>query len=125
MIWKVFTGIPWRFADFRARRARRGPPPLIHVRRCAKKAGTLGTMEVSRIKVWQCVGCGRIDDPQPCIGICRDEKREYVPAAEHDRVVAALGAVLRTIAATTPREGEALRHWRALQRRAREALDGL
>jgi hypothetical protein len=23
-----------------------------------------------RIKVWQCIGCGRIDSPQNCIGVC-------------------------------------------------------
>jgi len=80
---------------------------------------------VDRIKVWQCVGCGRIDDPQPCVGICRDQKVEYVLAAEHERVVALLGAIVRTIAATEPREGEAARHWSALRERARRALRDL
>ena len=82
-------------------------------------------MAIERIKVWRCVGCGRIDDPQPCVGICRDEKREYVAAGDHDRIVAALAAVVRAVATTMPHEGEALRHWRALRARAREALDGL
>ena len=77
---------------------------------------------MQRIKVWQCIGCGRIDDPQPCIGICRDEKREYVAAAEHDRIVSLLGEIVRTIATTAPREGEAARHWAALRERARSAL---
>lgn len=77
---------------------------------------------MERIKVWQCIGCGRIDDPRPCVGICRDEKREYVPAAEHDRVVALLEGVVRAIAATQPRENEAARHWAALRERARRAL---
>ena len=82
-------------------------------------------MEPSRRKVWECVGCGRIDDPRPCVGICRDEKVEYVPAEEHDRAMAALLGVVRTIAATTPRTGEAERHWKALQSRAREAIASL
>ena len=77
---------------------------------------------VERIKVWQCVGCGRIDDPQPCVGICRDQKVEYVLASEHDRLVALLAGIVRTIAATSPREGEAARHWAALRERARGAL---
>ena len=79
-------------------------------------------MEPQRIKVWQCIGCGRIDDPKPCVGICRDQKVEYVLAADHDRELKELRAVLEIIARTTPREGEALHHWQALQKRAREAL---
>lgn len=80
-------------------------------------------MEVARKKVWQCVGCGRIDDPQPCVGICRDEKVEYVLASEHEQAMAQLLKVVRSVALTTPREGECLRHWRALQEQARRALD--
>ena len=79
-------------------------------------------MDVARRKVWECIGCGRIDDPQPCVGICRDAKVEYVLAADHDRAMATLLEVVRTIATTTPRSGEAERHWKALQARAREAL---
>ena len=79
-------------------------------------------MNPERIKVWQCVGCGRIDDPRPCVGICRDAKVEYVLASEHDQAVAELEAIVRTIAQTTPREGQALRHWRALQARARKLV---
>ena len=82
-------------------------------------------MTVERRKVWECVGCGRIDDPRPCVGICRDQKVEYVVAREHDELVDALAGVARAIATTTPREGEALRHWRALQERARRALAAL
>jgi hypothetical protein len=78
-----------------------------------------------RRKVWECIGCGRIDDPQPCVGICRDRKTEYVLAADHDRALAVLEAVVRTIATTTPRPGEAERHWKALQARARGALRDL
>jgi hypothetical protein len=86
-------------------------------------------VEVNRIKVWQCIGCGRIDDPQPCVGICRDEKREYVRAEEHDAAVAEMGVeldtlrqVARELAGTTPRDGEWERNYRALQQRARSAL---
>jgi hypothetical protein len=79
-------------------------------------------MDIPRRKVWECIGCGRIDDPQPCVGICRDAKVEYVLAKDHDVAVAALTEVVRTIATTTPRPGEAERHWKALQERARKAL---
>jgi hypothetical protein len=82
-------------------------------------------MALERRKVWECVGCGRIDDPQPCVGVCRDQKVEYVLAVDHDRQVAALAGVLRTIALTTPREGEALHHWQALQVQAKRALQEL
>jgi hypothetical protein len=82
-------------------------------------------MAVERRKVWQCIGCGRIEDSRPCVGICRDEKAEYVLAADHDRAMAALLKVVRTIALTTPRESEGLRHWRALQELARAALADL
>jgi hypothetical protein len=81
-------------------------------------------VDLARRKVWECIGCGRIDDPQPCVGICRDQKVEYVLAADHDRTVAALLEVVRIIATTTPRAGEAERHWKALQDRARRALAG-
>jgi len=81
-------------------------------------------MDVARRKVWECIGCGRIDDPQPCVGICRDQKVEYVLAADHDRAVAELAAIARIIATTTPRAGELERHWSALQARARKALAG-
>ena len=86
-------------------------------------------MEVNRIKVWECIGCGRIDHPQPCVGICRDEKREYVPAGDHDAAMAEANASLevlrqiaRELAGTTPRAGEWERNYRALQKRAQAAL---
>ncbi|MEO5691752.1 MAG: hypothetical protein ABIQ72_01390 [Usitatibacter sp.] len=79
-------------------------------------------MAIEHRRVWECVGCGRIDDPRPCVGICRDQKVEYVLAEDHERAVAALSEVVRFIATTTPRPGEAERHWKALQERARRAL---
>ena len=85
-----------------------------------------------RITAWQCIGCGRIEGAQPCVGICEDRRTEFVYAADHDAVLAqlkfsrqqaeALADVVRQIAHTTPRAGECERTWRALQARAREAL---
>ena len=73
---------------------------------------------IETIKVWECVGCGRIDHPQPCVGICRDRKAEYVRAEDYQK----LENLLRRIAFTTPREGESESAWRALQRDARALL---
>ena len=81
--------------------------------------------EVARIKVWRCVGCGRIDHPQPCMGICRDAKAELVDAADYEAAesrIAALEALLRRIAFTTPRPGETAGAWHAFQRDARALL---
>ena len=87
---------------------------------------------VDRVTAWLCIGCGRIEAPQQCIGVCRDRKVELVDADEHDaevqglrRHAEALAAVVRQIANTTPRKGECERTWRALQARAREALEAL
>jgi hypothetical protein len=83
-----------------------------------------------RVTAWQCIGCGRIESPQQCIGICRDRKVEYVEADAHDaevqrlrRQADALAAVVRQIANTTPRKGECERTWQALRVRARQALE--
>lgn len=81
--------------------------------------------EVARIKVWRCMGCGRIDHPQPCLGICRDAKAELVDAADYEAAesrIAALEALLRRIAFTTPRSGESEGAWRVFQRDARALL---
>ena len=75
-------------------------------------------MSAERIKVWQCVGCGRIDHPQPCVGICRDQKAEFVNATDYDR----LEKLLRRIAFTLPKDDEYESAWRAFQRDARALL---
>lgn len=88
-----------------------------------------------RITAWQCIGCGRIEGAQPCVGICEDRRTEFVYASDHDAVLSQLAvtqrqtedlaALARQIAHTMPREGECDRTWRALQTRAREALRAL
>ena len=85
-----------------------------------------------RITAWQCIGCGRIEGAQPCIGICEDRKTDFVYASEHDEALAqlalthrraeALAALVRQLACTTPREGEWERTYRELQTRARRTL---
>ncbi len=64
----------------------------------------------------QCIGCGRIEGAQPCVGICQDRKTDLVYASDHDEVLAqlaparrraeALAALVRQLACTTPREDE-------------------
>jgi hypothetical protein len=83
---------------------------------------------VERLKVWQCIGCGKIEAPQPCIGVCRDRKAELVYGDDYDSLGAetnALRELARLIASITPREGEWESSYRALQRRARELLGTL
>ena len=78
-----------------------------------------------RMKAWQCIGCGKIDAPQPCIGICQDHKVELIYADEYDQLLARtqeLQSLLRMLAQTTPRAGEWERSYRLLQERARRLL---
>ena len=86
------------------------------------------------VKAWQCIGCGRIEAPQNCVGICQDRKVEFVYAGEHRALLAhaertaqrveALERVVRRLARTTPRAGAFEASWHALQRAARQALAG-
>jgi hypothetical protein len=84
------------------------------------------------VKVWHCIGCGMIEAPQTCIGVCEYRKAELVYAFEHEQVLAqaaaaqkragALEAVVRQLARTTPRDGEWERSYKALQSEAKRAL---
>ena len=81
------------------------------------------------VKAWQCIGCGKIEAPQTCVGICQDRKVELVYAQDHREAIASvqarvnlMEALVRQIACTTPRKGEWERSYRALQGRARHAL---
>ena len=63
------------------------------------------------VTAWQCIGCGRIEGAQPCVGICQDRKTDFVYASGHDEVLAqlalarrreeALAALVRHFAGTT------------------------
>ncbi len=84
------------------------------------------------VQAWQCIGCGRIEAPQTCLGICQDRKVRFVREPDHEAVLAQarraqsraalLEGLVRQLARTTPRDGEWERSWRALQARARAAL---
>jgi hypothetical protein len=85
-----------------------------------------------RLTAWRCIGCGRLEAAQPCIGVCQDRPVELVFADDHDRTVAELAAAraqaealarfVREDAYTPPRAGEWESSYPALQRRARAAL---
>jgi hypothetical protein len=84
------------------------------------------------IKAWQCIGCGRIEAPQNCVGICQDRRVEFVYASEHaetERELTeargerdALHSLVRRLAWSRPRDGEWERSYRVLQAQARALL---
>lgn len=84
------------------------------------------------LQAWQCIGCGRIEAPQPCIGVCKDRKVYFVGRDEHERALAeaaALRAQLERAHAmllrfdrAKPRAGQWEAAWLALQAQSREAL---
>ncbi len=82
-----------------------------------------------RVKAWQCIGCGSIEAPQTCVGVCEHHKVEFVYAGEHAAEVADLRARLddclalaRRLALTTPRRDRFEASYRALQHDARALL---
>jgi hypothetical protein len=84
------------------------------------------------IDAWQCIGCGRIEAPQTCIGVCRDRKVLLVTLDEHQQALdevqrvygqlEQLEGLLARIARTTPREGQFESSWRAYQEQAQALL---
>ena len=79
-----------------------------------------------RIKAWQCIGCGRLEGPQQCLGVCHDVPVEIVSAADYDaarREADELRLFLRQLAATSPRAGEWERSYKAAQASARRLLE--
>lgn len=82
-------------------------------------------MAEQRIKAWQCIGCGKLEAPQPCIGVCQDRLVELVDAATYEAAqerIRTLETLLGHLALATPRQGEWERSYRALQLQARALL---
>lgn len=78
--------------------------------------------------VWRCIGCGRIEMPAPCIGICEDRAVDMVEAEEYRKLVAdyqAMRELVLRLAGTVPRDGHWEEGYRALQARANELLKTL
>ena len=84
------------------------------------------------IKAWQCIGCGKIDSPQPCIGVCQDRKVEFVYASQYEDALAqiealraranALERLVRRLARTKPHENQWEHSYRQFQDDARALL---
>ena len=84
------------------------------------------------VTVWQCIGCGKIEAPQTCIGICEDRKVELVHAWDHaDALIALeesneqrerLAAFVRRVACTSPKQGDSEATLRAFREQARALL---
>lgn len=81
------------------------------------------------VAAWQCVGCGRIEAPQTCIGICRDRKVFFVGKDEHEAALAEIvrlrtqletaASMLLRFERAVPRPGQWQRSYRALQEQVR------
>jgi hypothetical protein len=82
----------------------------------------------------QCIGCGRLEAPQNCIGICQNRMVELVSVWDHAEAlvalqdanerIAALEAFVSKLAHTTPREGAWKDSYLALQKQARNLALG-
>ena len=108
-----------------AGRRRRPRAGLIVVKAAPARHAHTARM-VERIQGWRCIGCGKVDAPRPCIGVCQDRRAELVLAADYDAVIArveALEAFAKLIAHLTPRDGEWEASWRALQGKAQRLLE--
>ena len=81
---------------------------------------------IETIEGWRCIGCGKVEAPRPCIGICTDKRVELVQAADYAELawrVEQLEAALKLIASVTPKPEALEASWLALQQRARQVLD--
>ncbi len=81
---------------------------------------------VETIEGWRCAGCGRVEAPRPCIGVCQDQRVELVPAKDYAEMasrVEELQIALALIARTTPKPDQLEASWLALQARARTLLE--
>ncbi|HOZ05518.1 MAG TPA: hypothetical protein PLS60_09040 [Arenimonas sp.] len=79
--------------------------------------------DIDRIPAWRCIGCGKLDAPRPCIGVCQDRKVELVSAVDYDRALARINeleALVRMLAMTVPREGQWESSYRRFQENARK-----
>lgn len=81
---------------------------------------------------WWCAGCGNVDMPQPCIGVCVWRPAQWVSLALYERqlrvadpslcAARSLRRFLARAATVTPHAGQWQRNWEALQAQAGTAL---
>ena len=86
-------------------------------------------------EAWRCIGCGRIEAPQPCIGVCQDRKVRFVDAADYEDAMArlraaeeragALETIVTRLARARPRASAWEQSYRALQDEARRMLTAM
>jgi hypothetical protein len=77
------------------------------------------------VLLWQCIGCGKLERTESCVGVCTDRKVEMVYAADHADAllrIEALEELLAKLAHVTPRDGQWEATYRVLQAEARKAL---
>ena len=80
---------------------------------------------VETIEGWRCIGCGKVDAPRPCIGVCQDKRVELVLAEDYAELawrVEQLEEALALIARISPKPEKLDASWAALQARARALL---
>ena len=80
---------------------------------------------VETIEGWRCIGCGKVDAPRPCIGVCQDKRVELVLAEDYAELawrVEQLEEALALIARVSPKPEKLDASWTALQARARALL---
>ena len=77
------------------------------------------------VVLWQCIGCGKLERTESCVGVCQDRKVEMVYAVDHADAllrIEALEEFVHKLAHVTPREGQWESTYRALQAEARTVL---
>jgi|GEM_PF-946440 len=87
-----------------------------------------------RIAAWRCIGCGKIEAPKPCIGVCSDRKVELVEAETYEQVLRRLEqaqaeyeaavAFIRVLAHSRPHGGRWEESYRQLREQARRIVSG-
>ena len=87
---------------------------------------------VDTIDAWQCIGCGRVEAPRNCIGICEDRRVKLVPASAYAETLRelsdlrrerdALRSLVARLAFTHPRDAQWRQSYGALQVQARALL---
>jgi hypothetical protein len=63
----------------------------------------------NRVKAWQCIGCGKVEAPQTCVGVSQDRKVEFVYVSEHEEALAQLTGGVDQCHFPAPRKREARR----------------
>jgi Fe-S-cluster-containing hydrogenase component 2 len=87
---------------------------------------------VERVAAWACDTCGRVEAPQQCLGVCVRHPVDMRDAAELDALLSRAAAareragrilaLVRRVAAVTPRPGGHAATYRALAEEARTVL---